>query len=160
MADCTLVTSLNFGLLHEKLGGPSNQTSARVAVRVPQVPRPLFGLSLAESSCPAVRGRPTSRDRCSMTTGPIWFWFEAMGSRNYDCTSVHFAELWPTYAKCFPPHSTPLTRPSQHSRLVDYSPCAAASARIPLRESSHHTALNRLAANLLGHSSQTWTVGG
>jgi hypothetical protein len=73
--DCTLLhvgvlwsTLVNFGLLRKKLSVTQPDTSALSIFSVRRVLCPLFAPSRAESCSRAVRGRPSSWSRYSMTT--------------------------------------------------------------------------------------------
>jgi hypothetical protein len=87
---------MNFGLLMKTYVATQPETSASVLDRVRQVPRPLFGLSLVDSSSSCWALSSNFASRYSMTFGPIRFGFEAKGSDNGRLYFGHFAELWPT----------------------------------------------------------------
>ena len=82
---------MNFGLLMKTSAASQLQTSASVAVGVPQEPRSLFGLSRSRRDVPESSSQPTS-GRCSSTNDePILVGFEFGGSQ---CRRLCFVSLW------------------------------------------------------------------
>jgi hypothetical protein len=77
VVDCTLV---NFDTHLEKFASRQIETCAEVPIRIPHVPRPLFGLSRSRESVLSSIGSPTSGSHSSTNIEPIRVEFEAFKS--------------------------------------------------------------------------------
>jgi hypothetical protein len=77
LANCFWSSLVNFGLLVGTFAAPQLNTSARVPVHLPQVPRPPYGLGRADSSSHGWLFSAASPRRYSITTRTILLRFEA-----------------------------------------------------------------------------------